>query len=310
MPAPDDLIATYLDQLRRELQASPQEEQEILSEVRSHLLLAAQEAGDRAAVERFGSVRHVGQELRQVHGRATWQETALAALPLVIQAVAFALPAAWEWLGLFATALPLVALILALWIGRTRWPLWGWVWLGSLPLLVPRTMDNPLWGALVYLVLLLCVYRRNWLEATLSLYLLPTAWAFYHTVLASAEVRRVGWSTGGIWILGLGMAAVWVMLLVRILRTPSGRARILRALESQAILFLLNTLLIAAARLWPTYPSPYPFTLRYFVLITLPYGLYQALPYFLFTVITSLPAIMALLQAQTRRQPPSRPVWN
>jgi hypothetical protein len=83
-----------------------------------------------------------------------------------------------------------------------------------------------------------------------------------------------------------------------------------RALESQGILFLLNTLTIAAARLWPTYPSPYAFTPKLFVLGTLPYALYHGLPYLLFSVLTALPAISALVQTQTQRRPPSRPVWS
>lgn len=318
MSTPDDLIETYLERLRRELQAAPQEEQEILAEIRSHLHLAAEEAGERAALQRFGPAREVGRELRQVHGRATWQETALAALPLLLQAAVSFLPPALEPLRPLVMALPLAFLAVWVLVRRARWPLWGWTWLGILPLLVPNAPEDPLWGGLAYLVLLLCVYRRHWLEATLSLYLLPTVWAFYHTVLASAEVQRVGWSVGGLRILSWGMAAAWILLLVRILRTPSGRARILRALESQGLLFLANTLLVAAARLWPTYPFPYPYTWQYFFVVTLPYGLYHGLPYFMFTVITSLPAISALLQAQTRRPPPGtnssvrppRPIWS
>jgi hypothetical protein len=99
-------------------------------------------------------------------------------------------------------------------------------------------------------------------------------------------------------------------LLVRLLRTQSGRKRIVAALEHQGILFLLNILVVIVARLWPTHPSPYPFSLQYFVLATLPYSLYHGLPYLMFTVLTSLPAISALVQSQTRRGPPSRPVLS
>jgi hypothetical protein len=106
------------------------------------------------------------------------------------------------------------------------------------------------------------------------------------------------------------MAAAWTGLLVRLLRTPSGRRRIVSALEHQGIIFALNTFTVVAARLWPTNAFPYPFSLQYFVFATLPYGVFNGLPYLLFTVLTSLPAILALLQTQTRRGPPSRPVFG
>jgi hypothetical protein len=164
-------------------------------------------------------------------------------------------------------------------------------------------------------VLLLLVSRRDWLEATLAIYPLPTAWAFRCVVLASNEVGNVGWSATALGLLGLGMALAWAVLLARTLRTPYGKARIARVLEGQAIVFLLNGLTVVVARLWPTYPYPYPFTWRYFLFVTLPYATFSSLPFLLLFVLTSLPAILALVQRvstsrRTRRRPPSRPAWG
>jgi hypothetical protein len=311
----DRLIESYLDQLQGELQASPEDEQEILREVRSHLLLAAQEAQAQTeapalVLERFGSAKEIGQELRQVHGRSTWSEAILATLPLIALGVVASVPQAPEWLATVLIVGPVASLAAWVWAKHKHWPLWGWAWLGSLPLSVPNAPLSPLWGALAYLVVLLLVRNRNWLEGTLALYPLPTVWAFHRTVLVSREVQVVGWSTTATTLLGLGMAAVWVGLLVRLLRTPSGRRRITTALEHQGLIFLFNTLTVVVARLWPTHPSPYLFSLEYFVVATLPYSLFSGLPYLLFTVLTSLPAILALVQSQTRRGPPSRPVLS
>ena len=70
MSALDDrLIDTYLDQLRRELQASPKEEQEILREVQSHLQLALRDQTQRddgqvrLALEYFGPAQQIGRSL-------------------------------------------------------------------------------------------------------------------------------------------------------------------------------------------------------------------------------------------------------
>ena len=307
MSALDD----YLDRLGCELQASPEEAAEVLREVRSHLELATLDIGRREndeaaclaqALERFGSAEYIGRDLRHVHGRATWQEAGLAALPLLLFGMLPAAPLAPVWVA------PLLLTIVALLAWRTRWPLWWWAWLGWLPLVIPGAPEDLLWGAVAYVVILLLVSRRDWLEATLAIYPLPTAWAFHRVVLASNEVSSVGWSATALNLLGLGMALAWAALLVRTLRTPSKMARIGKVLEGQATIFLLNGLTVVVARLWPTHPHPYPFTMRHFLFATLPYAVFNGLPFLLFFVLTSMPAILALIQVRARRRPPSRPV--
>jgi hypothetical protein len=305
------VIADYLEQLHPELQASPEQEQEILREVRSHLLLAAQEVGESKALERFGLATDIGQELRQVHGRATWGETALAALPLLILSLTASVPVLPVWTALLLIAATVA--YVAVWAVRreyARWPLWAWAWIGCLPLTIPNAPPTPLWGALAYLVILLFVRRRNWLEGTLALYPLPTVWSFYRSVLPSPQVQAVSWPQSTLSLLSVATTAVWVCLLARTLRTPSGRARVARALGAQVVVFALNTLLVVAARLWPTHPAPYPYTVEFFVGATLPYGLINGLPYLLFALLTSLPAIVELARKGVERRPPSRPAWS
>jgi hypothetical protein len=302
--------------MRHELQASPEEEDEILREIRSHLMHAAQDLdrnGSQSAalaLDHFGTAQEIGQELRQVHGRATWGESVLAALPLLLLGALSIIPHAPEWVATLAIAGPLACFAANIWSRRSVWPLWGWVWLGCLPLVVPNAPSNPLWGALAYLVVLLMVRNRNWLEATLALYPLPTVWAFFRTVLIARDVVNAGWSTTAFTLIGLGMAVTWAVLLTRTLRTPSGRPRIASALEHQGIIFVLNTMTIVVARLWPTNLFPYPYTTDYFFRGTVPYALYNGLPYLLFTLLTALPAIAALVHSYTQRQPPSRSVFS
>jgi len=307
MSALDD----YLDRLGRELQASPEEEAEVLREVHSHVELAIRDmernGDDRAAclsraLEHFGTAEHIGRELRQVHGRATWQEAGLAALPLLLFGSLSILPRVPVW----AAPLALVAATVLAW--RARWPLWWWAWLGWLPCVVPGAPQDLVWGAVAYVVILLLVSRRDWLEATLAVYPLPTAWAFHHVVLASNEVQDIGWGTTALGLLSLGMALVWAALVVRTLRTPSGTPRIWRVLEGQLAIFLLNGLTVVVARLWPTHPHPYRFNWRHFLFSTLPYAAFNGMSFLLFFVLTALPAILAMVQARTRQQPPSRPV--
>lgn len=316
------LLDRYLAQLRRELQTSPQQADEVLREIRSHFELAIWDAErckrDPAtafaqAMVHFGDATHIGRELRQVHGRATWIEAALAAAPLFLLGF---WPGAQvsEWLAWTRAVIWFAAL--AVWIGSWRgggWrcsSVWGWAWLGWLPFALPNTSGNLVWSLLFYGVLMALVARRGWFEATLTVYPLATAWAFYFVVLNSNEVRSVGWPVGALNGLTLVMSAVWASLLIRSMRTPPGRRRIGRTLAGQAVIFALNVLTVVVARLWPTHPYPYRFSLDYFVFITLPYSIYNGLPFLLFGLLTSLPAIGAFVRSFVRQRPPSRPVTS
>lgn len=334
--AQERLLDRYLAQLRRELQASPQQADEVLREVRSHFELAVWDAEQRGrdpatafalAMTHFGDAAQIGRELRQIHGCATWTESLTAVAPLFL----------FGWLGWVLESWLvegwLVALKAAIWIAATcgwlagGWGLsaparrghqpfgwdsspWWWAWLGWLPFVLPNTSNNLLWSALFYAVLMALVSRRGWFEATLALYPLATAWAFRFIVLGSNEVQGVGWSPATLNVLGLALTAFWSVLLVRALRTPPGRRRIGRVLSGQAVIFALNVLVIAAARLWPTHPYPYRFSASYFVFTTLPYSIYSGLPFLLFGLLTSLPAILAFVRSYVRQRPPSRPVTS
>jgi hypothetical protein len=285
-----------------------------LDEVRSHIEFSIRDmqrtGRDQAAclvqiLDQFGTAQQVGQALRQIHGRATWLEIGLAALPLLL----------FGWLA-YTIILPPWTIPLALAIAtgfgwHARWPLWWWAWLGWIPFAMPDAPNSLIWGAVSYILILLLIRQRDWLEATLAIYPLPTAWAFHNVVLVSNEVQTVGWNPMTIALLGLSMSGIWMALLVRTLRTPPGLPRISRALQGQIAIFCASVLVIIAARLWPTYPFPYPFSLSHFVFLTIPYGIYSGLPFLLFMILTSLPALLSLIQARARQQqPPSRRVWS
>jgi hypothetical protein len=305
----------YLDRLSHEIQASPEDTAEILCEIRSHLELAIRDSERNGqdevtrlaqAVERFGAAERIGRELRQVHGRATWLEIGMAALPLLLLGWLFTAAPVPAW------AMPLVIAGVAVAAWRARWPLWWWVWLGWVPLAIPDVIPeaplNLLWIGIAYVLVLLLTSRRGWLEATLAVYPLSTAWAFQNITLSAPEVRVMGWHVLPLSLSTLVMTFPWIALLARTLRTPSKTARIGKVLQGQSAIFLLNTLTVVAARLWPTYPYQYPYTWSYFLLTTIPYAIYHGLPFLLFFVMTSLPALAALAQTVFRHRPPSRPL--
>jgi hypothetical protein len=304
----------YLARLSSELQASPEETVEILRELRAHLELATldtrseqdEDTRIQQALERFGTAQQIGQALRLVHGRATWTEIGLATLPLLL----------FGWLPTVLSLpywiTPAIMAMVACLAWRAHWPLWWWAWIGwvslAFPALIPAAPLDLLWGGSTYVIVFLIAHRRGWLETTLALYPLSTAWAFQRVISTATEVRLMGWQTLPLNPLGLAMVCTWAVFLARTLRVPSKRARISRVLQSQAAILMINGLTIVAARLWPTYPYPYPYTLSYFLLTTLPYAIFHSLPFMIFFVMTSLPALIALTQPFLQRQPPSRPL--
>jgi hypothetical protein len=227
MPATDDrILDAYLEDLRHEIQASPEEEQAILDEIRCHLWHVAHDrCSDDTTVtasdlERFGNARTIGEELRQVHGRAKWREVAWAGLPLLLLTAASALSLG-EWIPLILIAGPVAGLAGWTLYRQSRWPTWGWAWLGCLPLVIPSAPTSPLWGSLAYLVILLLLRNHDWLDGTLALYPLPTFWAFHRTVLLSNELQAVPWSTAHRLALSACVAAGWMILLARCAPLPA-----------------------------------------------------------------------------------------
>lgn len=314
---PQDALTSYLEQLGHELEAAPEETAQILHEIHSHLECAVHDRArsgldrDRCleqALAQFGTARQIGQELRQVHGRATWLETAMILLPMLLVGGLETMPHPPVWV------VPASFALMTLLGWRSHWPLWWWGWLGWLPFAIPNAPYRALWALLAYLVLLLILWRpvgithRNWLQTTLVLYPLPTVWAFHRLALLSNEVQDVQWGAPALTLLGLSTVCLWALLLTRVLRTCSGVSRIIKGLQAQLAIMALNLAVIVAARLWPTHPFPYSFTWRHLVFLTIPYGIYKGMPCFLFFIIASMPALLALLQQSSQRRPPLRPL--
>ena len=284
-------IDDYLDRPRHELQSSPEETEEVLREVRSHLELAALETGRgrgqeassvAQAIDRFGGVQQIGGDLRQVHGRATLVEAGLAALPMLLFSVLLALPLpapqSHYWIG----ALLLAATALA-WRALARVVV-GLAGVGALCRAHGAGRPGLGRGAVH------SAHAAGRPPGLAGGYVghapVATVWAFRHLVLLSAEVRNVNWSATAVSGLLLAMAIVWCVLLFRMLRVPPGVGRAVRVLEGQGIIVALNGLVIVAARLWPTYPFPYAFSVSYFLSVTVPYAMFHGLPFLLFLSLT------------------------
>lgn len=178
----------------------------IIEELRGHLEDSARalqlgglskKESEAKAMERFGDVKHIGNQLRQVHGRGTWGEALLAALPHLL----FVLAAEMNGLGAYylmpgqrlpgrAFDLAFVVLCLAMtaFAWWRRWPRWSAPWLGY-ALVVPflfltTAVTGPLATVAFFAWLIGCAVvffwlaDRDWTTACLTAFSwVPMLWS-------------------------------------------------------------------------------------------------------------------------------------
>ena len=212
-------VQGYLQELARSLKLDPEQEQEILQELESHLEdqvqafqergLEPQEALHRS-LELLGQPRHLARQYYAIHSPASWRDTFLSVLPHLLFAVLFALHL---WTGSLWVALFLIsATVVTVRAWRRGQPSWIYPWLGYC-LVAPvvgwvlalRVLGFGLWNILnghfplllllaspllvLYMALVLgvvwnifsTVVRRDWLYASLTALPFPflTAWLLY-----------------------------------------------------------------------------------------------------------------------------------
>ena len=220
------------------------------------------------AIEEFGQAHEVGLELRRVHGRGTWGEALLAALPHLLFALAMSISGLWsnylmpgqrlpgKAFGLAFVVLCLAVTAYAWW---RRWPRWSAPWLGyalvALLFLLSTTLTGPLHTAafLVWLISCAVVFfwlaDRDWTTACLAAFSwVPMFWS----LLVLDEVHpRV---EGPLMVAAGVVAALAVMAFVR------GR----RPWERMGVLLAVNLAIVIPVGWASIFYSDYPGTLVWF----------------------------------------------
>lgn len=199
-----------LNQYVFELQASlghldAETSQDILGEVRGHLEDKARclqlrglpkEDSMSRAIEEFGPAQEVGLELRQVHGRGTWGDALLAALPHLLFVLATQISGLWAYYLMPGQRLPgkafdlaFIALCLAVtaYAWWRHWPRWSAPWLGyalAVFFFLETTLTGPLHTVAFFAWLIGCAVvffwlaDRDWLTACLSAFSwVPMLWS-------------------------------------------------------------------------------------------------------------------------------------
>ena len=200
-----EAVLGQLDEARR---------REIVAEIgghledKAHLLMLrglTEEASMEKAMESFGDPAEVGLELRQVHGRGTWGEALLAALPHLLFVLATQMSGLWAYYLMPGQRLPgkafdLAFIVLCLSVTAyawwRRWPRWSAPWLGyalvALLFLLETTPAGALHTAAFFAWLTSCAVvffwlaDRDWATACLTAF----SWApMLWSLLALDEVH-------------------------------------------------------------------------------------------------------------------------
>jgi len=209
-----------LNQYVLELQASlghldAETRREIIGEVRDHLEDKARclqlrglpkEDSMSRAIEEFGQAQEVGLELRRVHGRGTWGEALLAALPHLLFVLAMSISGLWSnYLmpgqrlpgRVFDLAFVVLCLAVTAYAWCRRWPRWSAPWLGYALVVLyfplsTTTLPGPLHTAAFLAWLIGCagvffwLADRDWTTACLAAFSwVPMFWS----LLALDEVH-------------------------------------------------------------------------------------------------------------------------
>ena len=190
------VLGHYLEIVRDNLKLDPQEKQEVLHELESHIEDRYQEFKEAGLSEEeaahnclglLGSAKLVARNLYEAHSQGTWKQTLLASMPHLLFGLLFALRW-WRDVGWLLVTLVLAVSIVLYFRWRTR-PTWLFPWLGYslvplvaaglLLLYLPRVWS---WLAIVlYIPLVLWLVgsiviqtiKRDWLYSTLMLLPVP-----------------------------------------------------------------------------------------------------------------------------------------
>lgn len=273
---------SILNQYVFELQASlghldAETRQEIVGEVRGHLEDKARclqlhglpkEDSMSRAIEEFGQAQEVGLELRQVHGRGTWGEALLAALPHLLFVLATEMSGLWAYYLMPGQRLPgktfdlaFIVLYLAVtaYAWWRRWPRWSTPWVGYTMVvfyfLIIITLPGSLHTAAFFAWLIGCAVvffwlaDRNWGTACLAAFSwVPMFWS----LLALDEVHpRVE---------GPLMVAAGVVAVLAVIAFVRGR----RPWERVGVLLAANLAIVIPVSWVSIFYSDYPGILVWF----------------------------------------------
>lgn len=172
----------YLDSVRDNLRLDLSSEQEVTSELETHIderLHELRQAGlseEEAAstcVKLLGSAKLVARQIYEAHSQGTWRQALLASMPHLLFGLLFALNW-WQGIGWLSGTLVLVLAmaVYGWWHGKPAW-LFPWLGYSLVPVVVAGLM-------LLYL-------PKGWSWVTILLYIPLALWLLYRVTVQTIK---------------------------------------------------------------------------------------------------------------------------
>jgi hypothetical protein len=201
----------YFHDIRARLSLGASSKKEVLWELRAHFEDEveglqqegfSEEEATRIAAQSFGIPASLADELNEVHNRAGWAQTIIAALPHGIVALLFAFH---QWSNVSWLAISLVCAVgVAVYGWQRNKPTWFFTWLGYalLPLLVVGFF------LLEHALSMDSLGSSWWAWLLVTVYFPVILWLFMHIVL---QVLRRDWLLGSLMALPVPPMVGWFM---------------------------------------------------------------------------------------------------
>ncbi len=172
----------YLDSIRYNLRLDPSSEQEVASELETHIEdklqelrqagLSEEEAAN-ACIKLLGSAKLIARQIYETHSQGTWRQALLASMPHLLFGVLFALN--W-WQGISWLLIMLVSVlgmaVYGWWHGKPAW-LFPWLGYSLLPVVVAG--------------LLLLYLPKGWSWVAILLYIPLALWLLYRVTVQTIK---------------------------------------------------------------------------------------------------------------------------
>ena len=196
------VINEYLESVKSNLRLDGREEDEVLSELATHIEDEVQDLKTkglkedeavRASLKLLGSAKHIAVMIYESHSQGTWRQALMASLPHVLFGLIFILNS-WRGIGPLLMALIgiLAITVYGWWHGKSNW-LFPWLGYSFLPVIaaglsllyLPKGLD---WIAiLIYLPLTLWLIfrvisqtiKKDWIYLSLMLLPMPAIIAWF-----------------------------------------------------------------------------------------------------------------------------------
>ncbi len=191
----------YLDSIRYNLRLDPSSEQEVTSELKTHIedrlhelrqAWLSEEEAATTSIKLLGSAKLIARQIYEAHSQGTWRQALLASMPHLLFGLLFALNW-WQGIGWLLIMLVLVLgmAVYGWWHGKPAW-LFPWLGYSLLPVVVAGLLLLYLPKGWSWVAILLYIPLALWLLYRLTVQTIKRDWLYSSLMLFPVPII-LGW---------------------------------------------------------------------------------------------------------------------